>query len=626
MTHAMTHGTGRKRSSLRTRIAAAGVSFALAATAALLAAPAASAVEQPFSVTSPTNGSAVDSTTPTFSGLGTTGNSVTLTYSGQGLGSYVAGTAVVDDAGEWSTATSFASANPGETETRVRVTETTPGGTETGAFFITITFPSAPVPAAAQFTLESPLEGETRNDLLNIVHFVGTGDVGNTVTVRYFDGRGGVATAGVATVDQGGRFDVFATFRELPAGQTFANTFTRQFAPDGTPASVEIGRTINFAVAPVEATPFAVVSPESGERVATTTPEFTGTGTPGDTVTLRYGGQQLGSYLAGEAIVEDDGTWTVPTTDFTDANFGETEIRVVATATSPAGVERPGSRFVDIILPEAPAQQIVFTLTTPEEGDTIADPRAGVAYVGTGVAGNTIVVQYFDGRGGLAEAGSATVDDDGTFEVTAIFDGLPAEQLFANTFTQQLDADGERVAQEIARTIFFEVAPVTTPLAPPTLDQPVVDGTTVTFTGTGVAGATVSVSIVPALPPTGAEGEFDGAQVSATVAEDGTWTASIELGTGDYLASARQSTGDGADRSAPSEGRSFTVAAVAAPPTVTPPTAPPVAGGGAGGGAGSGSLPVTGVELTGSLLAAMLLLAAGAATLVTRRQRALAQR
>ncbi|WP_344339494.1 LPXTG cell wall anchor domain-containing protein [Agrococcus versicolor] len=603
------------------------MSVALVATAALIAAPAASAVEQPFSVTSPANLSTVDSTTPTFSGLGTTGSTVTLTYSGQNLGSYTAGTAIVDDEGAWSTATSFASANPGETSTRVRVTENAPGGAETGAFFITIDFPTAPVPAAAEFTLESPLDGETRADFLNIVHFVGTGDVGNTVTVRYFDGRGGVALAGTAQVGLDGRYDVFATFRELPAGQTFANTFTRQFTPDGTPASVEIGRTINFAIAPVEASPFTVTSPQSGDRVATTTPAFTGTGVAGDTVTLRYSGQQLGSYLAGTTTIAEDGTWTIPTTDFSDANFGETEIRVSATATSPTGVERPGSRFVDIVLPSAPAPLVDFTLTSPEEGDVIADPTDGVAFVGTGVAGNTVTVLYFDGRGGLGEAGSAIVEDDGSFEVTAIFTGLPVGQDFANTFTRQLDADGELVANDIGRTIFFGVAPGVETLAAPTLDAPVVDGSTVTFTGTGVAGATVAVAISSALPPTGAEGEFDGASVEATVGEDGRWTASIELGAGDYIATATQFTGDGADRSAPTDGRAFTVAAVAVPPTATPPTAtppvaPPVAG---GAGNGAGSLPVTGEEIGGALLAAMLLLVAGAGVLVARRRAAATQ-
>ncbi|MFC7431479.1 MULTISPECIES: LPXTG cell wall anchor domain-containing protein [unclassified Agrococcus] len=599
------------------------MSFALAAAAVLVGAPAAFAVEQPFAVLSPANGSTVDSTTPTFSGVGTTGNTVTLSYSGQQLGGYVAGTATVDDAGTWSTATSFASANPGETETRVRAVETTPAGVETDTFFVTIVFPTAPVPAATAFTLESPLEGETRNDLLNIVHFVGTGDAGNTITVRYFDGRGGLATAGIGEVSQDGRFDVFATFRELPPGQTFANTFTQQTDPDGQPVSGEIGRTINFTVAPVEAAPFTVISPESGDTVETTSPEFTGTGAPGDTVTLRYSGQQLGSYLAGETTVEADGTWTVPTTDFSMASFGETEIRVVAAATSPAGVERPGARFVDIVLPEAPAVEIEFTLTSPEDGDTIADPRAGVSYVGTGEPGNTIVVEYFDGRGGLAQAGTAVVDEDGTFEVTAIFDELPAEQLFANTFTQQEDADGERVANEIGRTIFFEVAPVVTPLAPPTLDAPVADGSTVTFTGTGVVGATVEVSVVQAQPPTEAEGAGFGTVLTATVGEDGTWAVSAELAARDYIVTATQFTGDGADRSAPAEGRTFTVLAAATPPT-TPPSAPPATGGGAAGGAG-GSLPVTGADVTGSLVAAMLLLAAGAAAMIVRRQRALQQ-
>lgn len=600
------------RSSLRSRLAGAGLALVLATASVIAIGPAASAVEQPFSVTDPQNNSSVGSTTPTFTGIGTTGNTVTLTYSGQQLLNYTAGSAVVDDAGNWSTPTSFAQANPGETSTRVRVTETDPAGVETGTFFVTVNFPEAPVTAAV-FTLESPLDGETRDDFLNIVHFVGTGNVGNTVTVRYFDGRGGLAVAGIGEVDQNGRFDVFATFRDLPAGQTFANTFTLQTTPGGDRVSNEIGRTINFATAPVELAPFVVISPESGSTVDSLTPAFTGTGAPGDTVTLSYGGQELGTYIAGTATIDQNGDWTVPATDFSDANFGATEIRVVAAATDPAGVERPGARFVDIVLPQAPAQQIDFTLTSPEEGAVIENPRAGVPYIGTGEPGNTIVVQYFNGRGGLSDAGSATVEDDGTFEVTALFTDLPAGQLFANTFTQQEDADGERVAGEIGRTISFVNAPVVSALAAPTLDAPVVTGTTVTFSGTGVAGATVEVSIADGTVASAALA--DGAVVTATVGTDGTWTASGTFEAGSYSATATQFTGDAADRSAPSAARDFTVSAVVTPPTGNGAVVTP------------GGLAATGGSANvGALVLAMLLVTGGAALMITRRVRVSAQR
>jgi LPXTG-motif cell wall-anchored protein len=823
-------GVRRRRTSLRARIAGAGLVATLVAASALVIAPPASAAELPFAVSSPQNGSAVSSTTPVFAGTGTTGDTVTLTYSGQQLGGYVAGTTTVDDAGNWSTPTSFTKANPGETETRVRVTATTSDGAERDTFFITVTFPQAPVPAAV-FTLESPVDGETRNDFLNIVHFVGEGNVGNTVTVRYFDGRGGLAVAGEATVGQNGRYDVFATFRDLPAGQTFANTFTVQTTPSGDRVSNEIGRTIffaqapveanpfvvtspangatvdtaspaftgtgapgdtvrltfggqrlgtytagtttigdngtwsipttdfsdanfgetsirvlaaaydaagnerrgasfitinfaeapvavteftltspvegetrndllnivhfigtgepgntvyveyfdgrgglaragetevradgtfdvfatfrdlpagqtfantftqqadpegnlvareiarniNFAVAPVEATPFTVTSPQQGETVDSITPEFTGTGTPGDTVLLTYGGQGLQTYTAGTATVDADGEWVVPTTDFSKANFGETEIRVSAAAYAPSGELRPGSRFVDIVLPEAPAEQIDFTLTTPEEGDTIADPRPGVPFLGTGEPGNTIVVQYFKAGGGLAEAGRTTVDPDGSFAVNAFFTEVGADGNFANTFTQQLDAAGNRVANEIARLIYFEISPVVEALPAPTLDEPVVNGSTVAFSGTGVSGATVEVAVTDAgLAQPSARALVAPTTLSAVVEADGTWSVAADFEPGEYSAIATQFTGDGADRSAPTPAVSFEVVAV-----VTPPTGPTDPGAGlpatpAGGNpaASGGSLPATGADSSGAALLALLLFVVGGGVLIARR-------
>jgi len=636
---------GRLRGSLRSRVVGLLSALALLGSTALVVAPAASAVELPFQVQAPANGSTVDTASPVYSGSGTTGNTVTVIYSGQNLLNYTAGTATVDDAGSWSTGpTDFTSANPGETENRTRVTERTPDGTVVDETFVTITFATAPVPAAGQFRLDSPTEGEERSDLLNIVNFLGVGDPGNLIVVRYFDGRGGLAEAGRGEVDSDGTFNVLTTYRDLPAGQDFVNTFTAQFTPDGDSVAREIGRNFTFAVAPVELDPFLVVSPENGARVDTLTPAFTGTGAAGDTVNLTYGGQGLGTYVAGTTTVDENGDWVIPVTDFSNANFGETEIRVLAEATSPTGVVRPGGTFVTIVLPTAPAPVTVFTLDTPEEGDLIPNPRTGVPFIGTGEPGNTIVVEFFNGRGGLSVAGEAVVEDDGTFQVDAFFTDLPVDQDFANTFTQQENADGERVAAEIGRTIFFGLAPVVAPLAPPTLDQPVVDGTTVTFSGTGVAGATVQVNAVDSVPPTADGPEPAPAQtLTATVGEDGTWSVSGTFVAATYIASATQFTTDGADRSAPTEGRTFTVAAVVAPPgggtpdptpVPTPdpapaPTPAPTPGtpGAPGGSGGSGSLPATGADAGATLLAlAAMLLAGGTATLVVRRVRAAAPR
>ncbi|GMA33372.1 hypothetical protein [Litorihabitans aurantiacus] len=234
----------RRRGFHRTRLAGLVAALALLGSTALVLAPAASAVEQPFQAQSPANGSTVDTTSPVYSGLGTTGNTVTVIYSGQNLANYTAGTATVDEAGNWTTGpTDFSSANPGETENRTRVTERTPDGTVVGETFVTINFTTAPVPAAGQFRLDSPTEGEERNDLLNIVNFLGVGDPGNTIVVRYFNGRGGLSEAGRGEVDGDGNFNVLTTYRDLPPGRTSSTRSRRSSRRAATPSPGRSGAT-----------------------------------------------------------------------------------------------------------------------------------------------------------------------------------------------------------------------------------------------------------------------------------------------------------------------------------------------------------------------------------------------
>jgi hypothetical protein len=609
-------GRSRPSSSARgraRRAVALAVAAGIAAASALVVAPAASAAELDFAVTSPANLSTVDSTTPTFAGTGTTDDTVVLTYSGQNLLTYEAGRTTVDADGNWSTPTSFESLQPGEDEVRVRVTATTPEDIERGAFFITITLPEAPV-AESPFTVTSPTEGETRADTLNLVPYTGTGGAGNTIEIRYFDGRGGVARAGIGEVKQDGTFSVLTNFGGLPAGQKFANTFVRQLDADGALVADELGITIFFAQAPVPAFPFAVTSPQNGSAVDSITPTFEGTATPENTVRLTYSGQGLDTYVAGEALVEDDGTWST-STDFSSANFGETETRVIATEYLPSGEPAPSSGLaITITFPEAPVPAVPFTVTTPVDGDTV--PVGVVTYEGTGVAGNTVTVTYFDGRGGLATAGSGTVDDDGAFSVVAVFDGLPAGQTFANTFVTQTDADGAPVAREIGITLQFEVAPVPLPLDAPVLDEPTVVGTTATFTGTGEPGALVAVAVL-------GEDDLEGFQALAavetpaalttTVAADGTFSVSAEFEPGAYTATAAQGLQDGTAISGPSNTVEFEIAAVAPP---APPTTP--AGGTDGTAGADGELASTGGDAGGAFALGGLALLAGLVLVVAR--------
>lgn len=102
----------------------------------------------PFTVTSPRTLDVVPTTTPVFTGTGTVGSTVVITYGARSLQTAEAGVGTVGLDGSFSIPTDFSRIEPGETETRAIVTEYTPQGEpQPGVASIAIAFSFAETPA-----------------------------------------------------------------------------------------------------------------------------------------------------------------------------------------------------------------------------------------------------------------------------------------------------------------------------------------------------------------------------------------------------------------------------------------------------------------------------------------------
>ncbi|KQO62778.1 hypothetical protein [Curtobacterium sp. Leaf261] len=150
----------------------------------------------PFTVTTPTSNSTtpVESTTPTFSGTGNPGATITITYGARAGGTGTAATTTVDADGNWTTTTDFSELEPGTTDGSAIVTEY---GTD-GAVFpgtsgqrINFTFPAAPAPAVPLALVIDPTTLTLSTATTTGVDFAATGFSPNEeITIAVTDASG----------------------------------------------------------------------------------------------------------------------------------------------------------------------------------------------------------------------------------------------------------------------------------------------------------------------------------------------------------------------------------------------------------------------------------------------------
>lgn len=580
-------------------------------------------------ITSPADGDISNDTTPTFTGTGTEGDTISLRDAD---GALVCETTVGAE-GTWS-------CTPDEplAEGTLTVTPTatdTAGNATDGApvtVTIDITAPEAPV-------ITAPTDGEPTADTTPT--FTGTGTEGDTIELR--DPDGSVICS--VTVPAGGEWSCTPT-TPLPEGTTVVTPVAIDPAgneSEGTPVAVIVDTTA--PVAP------AITSPAPGSTTNDATPTFTGTGEDGSTVVLT----DADGDTVCEAVVTG-GTWScTPTTPLPEGDFTATPTATDAAGNSTAGT--PVTIAIDLTAPPA-----------PEDVVCAVNPDGTVTCEGSGTPGNTIIIRDGDGddvctveipasgdwscttddpvdsfpvsiverdpAGNESEGvttptlpvvtkptvGTPTKDTTPTFEgtagpgdrvqlrdeagevvceTTAGTDGTwtctPSAPLPEGTSTVipvAVGADGT----ELAGAPFDVVVDVTPPAAPgdDTTCAQNADGT-VTCSGTGEAGDTVVIR--------------DGTGVEVcrtTIPDSGAWTCTT---------------------AGPVEADELTIvyidpagnesAATTVP--VTPYRAAPVDSG-SGSAGDSGALAFTGADVTGAGLAALALIAAGAVGLALRRR------
>ncbi|MEU6300699.1 Ig-like domain-containing protein [Streptomyces erythrochromogenes] len=398
-------------------------------------------------ITSPADGSLLTDSTPTFSGTGDAGDTITLTESGTTVC-----TTTVGANGEWSCTPTTALPDGRHT---VLPTSTDPAGNRTEGAPITITI-DATAPGAPVIT--SPADGSLLTD--NTPTFSGTGDAGDTVTLTESG-----TTVCTATVGANGQWSCTPT-TPLPDGRhTVLPTATDAAGnrTEGAPISLTIDT--QAPTAPV------ITSPADGSTLTDNTPTFTGTGTAGDTITLTESGTTVCT-----ATVGANGQWScTPTTALSDSRH-----TITPTATDPAGNRTEGapiSLTIDATAPGAPV------ITSPADGSTLTDNTP--AFSGTGTPGDTVT---------LTESGTtvctATVGANGQWSctpTTALSDGR-------HTITPTATDPAGNRTEGAPITVTIDTQAPTAPVITSPADGTSSADNTPTFTGTGTAGDTVTLT------------------------------------------------------------------------------------------------------------------------------------
>lgn len=447
----------------------------------------------------------------------------------------------------------------------IEVTQTDPAGNTSPADTVDITVDTT-APAAPTLTTPDKLTDT------GTPPFSGTGEPGATVTVKDDDGTTlctavvGPATAPATegqwtctptTPMDDGTHHVTATQTD-PAGNT---------SPVVGPLDVTIDTTD-----PAKPTVTQPTSPTND-----TTPEITGSGEPGATVTV-YDDNGTPDDTADDTVLctatvvagtpaadgSPTGTWACAVAD--DKALDEGDHSVYATQTDPAGNLSPASDPVTITVDKTPPAAPKVT------GPTTPPPAGGTPTItGTGEPGAKVEVTGDNGTPADPSDDkvlcTATVQTNGTWSCT------PTEELSDgenNVTAKQTDPAGNTSPESPEFPILIDGTPPAKPvIMPPT--SPTNDDTP-PISGTGEPGAKVTVTDDNGTPDDPSD---DQVLCTATVSATSTWTCTptTPLSDGDHTITATQTDPSG-NTSPASDPVTITVDTKVVPPVITPPTGP----------------------------------------------------
>lgn len=436
------------------------------------------------------NGSTND-TTPTLNGTAEPGSTVTIRLDGADLV-----TVPVGSNGTW-TYTPTAPLGEGPHTFTVVATDAAGNTSLPSTGFNIIVDTTPPVAATiASVTddvggVQGPLSsGDTTDDTQPLLQ--GTAPPDAAVTV--YDGT---TLLGTAILDGSGGWS-FTPVTPLTDGPHSLTVHTTDAAGNTTVSSPFV-LTVDTVAPATPDIPAITVNPDGtetplnpGETTRDTTPTLSGTGNPGDTVTIYNGGVKLD-----DVVVDGTGNWTwTPATPLPNGTY---DITLTVTNMDGTGNESAPSQPVTITIdtdpPATPAAPVitdsVSQVTGPvPDGGTTNDPRPVLS--GTGTAND--VINITDTVNGIPTVvGTVTVDSTGNWSWRPDSNIGEGSHVYTATAT---DEAGNVSAASPAITITVDTVAPDTPVISAVGGEPsggFITDATPTVGGTGVNGKTVIV-------------------------------------------------------------------------------------------------------------------------------------
>lgn len=437
------------------------------------------------------SGDSTNDTTPRLSGTAEPGSTVIIRQDGVDLT-----TIVIDSSGTWTYTPTTPLVNG--TYTFTAVTTDGAGNTSQPSGGFTLTIDNTPPAAATIATVtddvggvNGPLtSGDTTDDTQPLLQ--GTAPADAVITI--YDGA---TLLGTATLDGSGGWS-FTPVTPLTDGPHSLTVHATDAAGNTTISSPFV-LTVDTVAPATPDIPTITVNPggteiplNPGETTRDTTPTLSGTGNPGDTVTIYNGGVKLD-----DVLVDGTGNWTwTPATPLPNGTY---DITLTVTNMDGTGNESAPSQPVTITIdtdaPATPAAPVitdsVSQITGPvPDGGTTNDPRPVLS--GTGTAND--VINITDTVNGTPTVvGTVTVDSNGNWSWRPDSNIGEGSHVYTATAT---DEAGNVSDPSPAITITVDTVAPDTPVFDAVGGQPnggFITDATPTVGGTGVNGETVIV-------------------------------------------------------------------------------------------------------------------------------------
>ncbi|HDV8499920.1 TPA: BapA prefix-like domain-containing protein [Enterobacter bugandensis] len=437
------------------------------------------------------SGDSTNDTTPTLNGTAEPGSTVTIRQDGVDLT-----TIVIDSSGTWTYTPTTPLVNG--TYTFTAVTTDGAGNTSQPSGGFTLTVDTTPPAAATIATVtddvggvNGPLtSGDTTDDTTPTLS--GTAPADAVITV--YDGT---TLLGTATLDGSGGWSFTPVIPLTDGPHTL--TVHATDAAGNTTISTPFELTVDTVPPATPDIPAITVNPDGtetplnpGETTRDTTPTLSGTGNPGDTVTIYNGGVKLD-----DVLVDGTGNWTwTPATPLPNGTY---DITLTVTNMDGTGNESAPSQPVTITIdtdaPTAPAAPVitdsVSQITGPvPDGGTTNDPRPVLS--GTGTANDVInITDTVNGTPTIV--GTVTVDSNGNWSWRPDSNIGEGSHVYTATAT---DEAGNVSDPSPAITITVDTVAPDIPVFDAVGGQPnggLITDATPTVGGTGTTGDTVIV-------------------------------------------------------------------------------------------------------------------------------------